>query len=552
MTNYNNELQAHKEYKQQQKEVNMVKFGRVTENKRKRNLLNQFRGITTFLKTLRNKKAAMQVKLGDMRKKATLAHLGGRTVITREQRFKTNRALRFLKNRNIFQLFHAWHDVHVRERLLPAKMKKALNRSFMQDKSYAIGVLKDFVLSKGDMFRKFKHEGVRRLAMLLDKNHAKMLKLGLHHIQFRTLSWDQQIRLKKGIMLRGMRRRLRQAFDLWHHKMEQVSIITEINRESQVASNAYKSRNNVVNMKRMMVSEGYPPDEVEREVADKKVHFEKVMERAVKKLKMQANPEIWPLPKAMEAWKDFVNLRKNIKYYADYIRHHLGDQPLQNAFLRWKQYRVNSQLPLEMMTKAQLVQICMDNERNVGIQRNHMNDQDAYLSDLTLQKIALFNRCLAGRKLGLTVPREKFDSAKQKAFHRWKHLVHDKEIFYLTQHVKQQTALLEKMKDQYHSLEEESNNLIEDNEQLRQASLDGIEIAKAVQELTKQREQLSVDLADRASSLKKLMEDNEHLRAVIQQKRAEVERVSNVLFGHSTGKEQIVQDVHPDIVHEIQ
>lgn len=104
------------------------------------------------------------------------------------------------------------------------------------------------------------------------------------------------------------------------------------------------------------------------------------------------------------------------------------------------------------------------------------------------------------------------------------------------------------MKDQYHSVEEESNNLIEDNEQLRQASLDGIEIAKAVQELTKQREQLSVDLADRASSLKKLMEDNEHLRNVIAQKRGEVERMSEVLFGQ---KPQPNVDVHPDLLQEV-
>ena len=60
--------------------------------------------------------------------------------------------------------------------------------------------------------------------------------------------------------MRGMRRRLRQAYEIWRHKVEQVSIITEINRESQVATNAYASRNNVVNMKRMMVSEGYHPD----------------------------------------------------------------------------------------------------------------------------------------------------------------------------------------------------------------------------------------------------------------------------------------------------
>lgn len=33
-----------------------------------------------------------------------------------------------------------------------------------------------------------------------------------------------------------------------------------------------------------------------------------------------------------------------------------------------------------------------------------------------------------------------------------------------------------------------NNNLVEENEELRQAALDGIEIAKAVQELTRERE----------------------------------------------------------------
>lgn len=131
--------------------------------------------------------------------------------------------------------------------------------------------------------------------------------------------------------------------------------------------------------------------------------------------------------------------------------------------------------------------------------------------------------------MALTVPREQMDGTKELAFHRWKHAVHDMEVMYLTTHVKQQTALLEKMKERYTSLEGENNALIEDNEQLRQASMDGIEIAKAVQELTKQREQLSVDLVDRASSLKKLMQDNEKLRAAIAYKKQEVSQIMTVL-----------------------
>ena len=78
-----------------------------------------------------------------------------------------------------------------------------------------------------------------------------------------------------------------------------------------------------------------------------------------------------------------------------------------------------------------------------------MDQQDDYLNDLSAQKIALFNRCLSGRKLGLTLSREKFDEARQKAFHKWKQLLHDEDIFHTTMNIKQKTVLLEKKKEQY-------------------------------------------------------------------------------------------------------
>jgi hypothetical protein len=43
---------------------------------------------------------------------------------------------------------------------------------------------------------------------------------------------------------------------------------------------------------------------------------------------------------------------------------------------------------------------------------------------------------------------------------------------------------------------------MEENDELRQASLDGIAIAEAIEELSREREKLSVDLADRAATIK--------------------------------------------------
>lgn len=50
-----------------------------------------------------------------------------------------------------------------------------------------------------------------------------------------------------------------------------------------------------------------------------------------------------------------------------------------------------------------------------------------------------------------------------------------------------------------------------ENEELRQFSLDGYDIAKNVQALSAEREILSVDLADKAQVIRKLLDENEVL-----------------------------------------
>jgi len=84
-----------------------------------------------------------------------------------------------------------------------------------------------------------------------------------------------------------------------------------------------------------------------------------------------------------------------------------------------------------------------------------------------------------------------------------------------------------------HRLESINRNLTQENEELRQAALDGIEIAKAVQELTKERESLSDDLQGRSNTIKKLIADNHelNLRLSIAQKEAEqLEQLNNQSF----------------------
>ncbi len=71
--------------------------------------------------------------------------------------------------------------------------------------------------------------------------------------------------------------------------------------------------------------------------------------------------------------------------------------------------------------------------------------------------------------------------------------------------------LIEQLKRRIAALEQDNDQISNENEELRQFSLDGFELAKNVQTLTAEREKLSVDLADKAQVIRKLLDENEKL-----------------------------------------
>ena len=81
-----------------------------------------------------------------------------------------------------------------------------------------------------------------------------------------------------------------------------------------------------------------------------------------------------------------------------------------------------------------------------------------------------------------------------RAFIKWKKETRDYEQYLLMQQLDRTNVMIQDLMSHVSRLEGIHRNLISENEELRQAAMDGIEIAKAVQDLTKEREVLSQDL----------------------------------------------------------
>ena len=67
------------------------------------------------------------------------------------------------------------------------------------------------------------------------------------------------------------------------------------------------------------------------------------------------------------------------------------------------------------------------------------------------------------------------------------------------------------LKHRIGQIERANIEVAELNEDLRQGALDGIEMAKSVDDLTREREVLTIDVSDKSLVIRRLLEDNQNL-----------------------------------------
>ena len=89
-----------------------------------------------------------------------------------------------------------------------------------------------------------------------------------------------------------------------------------------------------------------------------------------------------------------------------------------------------------------------------------------------------------------------------KAFIKWTNNAHMLRNNDSEMELRKNIELLANLKDRIRQLEKDNTDLAGENEELRQFSLDGFELAKNVQALSSEREMLSVDLADKAQIIR--------------------------------------------------
>jgi len=268
-------------------------------------------------------------------------------------------------------------------------------------------------------------------------------------------------------------------------------------------------------------TQGYSDSDIQDYLKKKSERQRTQMHRAVVGLFFR-NSDFEIIPKALNQWKRWVEQRRLAKQWSRYCLNAMN-HPLHWAFRRWKLSEEDARSRLRGVLKKDLVKKIIDDEIALGSAQHRLERMDEAIENLGIQRDSLLQHYIAGQKLALALGRNNHLRTMFRAFIKWKKETRDHEQLLLLQQLERTNGMIQDLMAHVSRLEGIHSNLVAENEELRQAALDGIEIAKAVQDLTRERETLSQDLQDRASTIKRLIEDNNTLafRLSVAQKEAE-------------------------------
>ena len=290
-------------------------------------------------------------------------------------------------------------------------------------------------------------------------------------------------------------------------------------------------RRNVKALRDFLMKQGYSAEDIDEYVNGKASVQRGNMQRAVVSLFFKKS-DFNIMPKAMNQWKRWVQQRKLYREWAQFTVNALN-HPLAWFFRKWKMQEHYDKQRLKSVTKKELVDKIISDELAIGSAQSKLQNMDENIENLSIQRDNLLQHFISGQKLAISLGKNNLNKSVYRAFIQWKKYTKDCEQQLLAEQLERTNYMINDLMNHVGKLENINRNMTIENEELRQAAMDGIEIAKAVQELTKEREQLSVDLQDRATTIKKLIEDNNNLslRLSIAQKEAEqLEQLNNQSF----------------------
>lgn len=497
------------------KNKNREKIVRLLTDKNKQALFSAWRIMSKKLKALRVSNIRFSKVSRQQKALFALKHIKLNADYNRQSKLKTVKALA-LSQENLLKLhFSLWKRTYTRAKTIQRALGKTMTFSIKLSLSFSFEAIKrqsllnsassSFISTcKASLLKKtIISEGTRYLKKCLEKwkNSCRYQK-------------SSQKTVKKAI-LRALHRKLRSGFDLWNEDILLKDTVDITNTQGPVAIENGILKSRIEILYKLINVEGLDKKFIEKYILEKENQSSALALQSLQLQKYKTgliNPKDCAyIPRYYLIWKQWVIKRKKISKVAYRMLAYLRKGDLMKGFLKWKHGLKLIVNTVNKLPRKELFALIAKMDMDVKFLETKL--QDTHKKAVYFETyIGLMNtQVRRGQNMALTVCGLQNQKTLFQVMYRWSFYTGLCRVQDLLEQLTHAEQTLFIVKTALKSLEDENQILAEENMELRQASLDGVAIAEAFETLSKEREKLSLDLADRTATIKKLIDQNNEL-----------------------------------------
>lgn len=469
------------------------------------------------LKRIRYAKNCAESKLATMKLKSGLDILVKERQNKQLKNHKINLAEVTYCRSIMSHALNSWHFIKERNKYMQGILGMQDNRYVLVSMVTAFNFIKGFADNNRVNANRLSEQQTKALSKTVSRLPVLLQRRFFSKWKSQAVVKLFSLHSKKQVLLRALHAKLRVAWKLW----QENEVIGDVMRDAEtcgpvaVENNSLKNRVDI--LEGLIEKEGIDPKYVEEYILEHETIKDAMMRKSIARLSYNAKQSITKvdstntLPRAFLSWKMFLLKKKRVLRSAIRCWARMRKPAIFQAFREWKQGLPLVANTVGKLTRQQIYGLVAKMDSDIKAMENVVEDQAGQLSYLQHYATLLENHTRRGQNQALAFCRQNTEKSMTKSWARWLQWVNGcrmadvasdysnlEDDYYLTR-----TKLAQ--------LSEDNGVLVTENAELRQASLDGIAIADAIEELSKEREKLSVDLADRAATIKRLLEENTEL-----------------------------------------
>ena len=521
VTNYNAVTQSmFKEIKQfeeskieHQKQINKInsikwkKIIKIISIKRSTKIFTEWKLIAKTNVSLKRNEKQLIKSLNNSRLEYTLTKWKYRVSITKKHRKNSVYIKNKIHRMTKINVFESWRNYNYIQKNMLKSIWKVSSAVQNLNKAYAFTQIQHFGAARIARIEERKIHSAGDLAYLLNLLYKSKLSIGMQKIKIVANQNYYSKCLIKRVFLRSILDKQRVVFLKWKINTEKIKLAYEINTEGDVAVEAERSRRRIEILKKFLSEHGHPREDIDEELNERRDKQNSLMRSFIIRWFFKGS-EFEIIPKAFNQLKAWTRTRKLYRETCEMVYKYMNSD-IYWAFKRWKHSHEDERKLLNVYSKNELIRKCVDDEHLLGTLQCQIQDRNDHINLQMAERQQLLIHFASGQKIAFKRCEYKLKwKPLRRAFLRWQKYTFDSKLLESDDQIAKTEAIIAELMKIWKVAEERNKDLILENEELRQASLDGFEIAKAVQELTREREKLSNDLNSKNLAIKQLIDDN--------------------------------------------